>query len=1788
MAITAFAYGGQNEREICHITGAVDVGDGNVPTGLVTTVSRSDYQDHIDHGDPEFWNVVTLNDGSKVCVDEEHYAALLKEIYPQDYDVDGVLNADDKCHETVVGQAVNEQGCSVGDICDCWYPWKNHGEYVSCVTKTSQDFVKAGLISNKEKSDYVTAAANNECTILGDDIPFIDEHYGDPYHPHLKRAKDTFEISFVVTGDPQFWNMYDLEHCGPVPTDRLLASQKTVEEMRASCRNADPDCMGAFVAGDLTQLSSVPGVIAFRQLFEYGYPGYDPGSSHCHLGKVEPLLYNWGTKLNYPMFTLIGNHDDPTEDPHGPYVQEYINDLVTGNELYKFPIEKRVAGTAPPSFHEGNYAWEWGSFNFISLGLWAFDGGHGFDGADQSKLEWLKEYLASVGHERAIVLFQHYGWDGFSIGRWWSSDNAKQLVNVLCNRDDWGEPCGTVEKPRYNITGVFSGHAHEAKHHNIYTNDDHTGVIWHNYIVNDAGPGSDVLDENGNCPGDCSTGYTMVHLNVWPAGTERHTDSQVTVTNYGLSNWDFDWDWHFLSVPTNETTYDWGIHNTYTQTGTTSGLTTWDQGEPNGGSRENCATFKTNGRFNDLDCSTHLHFVCRETDPVTKTSHLLIVEDVAGAWQHGEFVCEDHGELIGKNWTFSLPKTFEEQAHLLNMIIDSSDFSDVWVNYSDQLNEGHWIVYPMDYFYFEAGQPNNGDQFLSNQFQADVHHDEDCAVINANGKLEDRRCENEMHGYVCKDHEGWYIHPEKGMWRQAFDDDKCGERGFLFPADEHELQQMFNDLKDDLIAFGSAWISLNDIIEEGHWVNVNWKNACWGLDTAGEATLPSAVYRQITSGSNFSCGRKLDGTVECWGNDDYHQVSDAPVDVTFLQIDAGVQHICGVKKDKTVACWGDDDNHQVSGTPGGLFRQVTAGQNFSCGVQHDGKVECWGDVHPDSPDGAFHQIDAGPGFQGSENDICGIRDELWPTQFEGYWKLDEGSGTTTADFSANSYDGTLEYSPTWSSDTPNTNFDNPSSLSFDRDDHDYVSIPGTTNIGELSKFTISTWVNLTSTPTRDGWTSMRFITVGDEKAVLRYYDNKGTSKLQFYIKKADDTYSSLVVDLPWGTDTWNHIAGTYDGSTMRLYLNGMEQGNGDVSGTLTTGDGVLLSYPGGGSLDGLLDDVRIYNRALPSREIQALAAGDLGSSGVVECWENNTTGWFKAGDSEFRQVSVGGYHTCGVNKSDKVECWGSENIHGQLYAPSGNFSQISAGNNHTCGLYTRSPGLFAGYWDLDEGSGTIAADFSANGYDGTLGLKTTWSGDTAPTSFPNTNSLHFDRADHDYVTITDTPNIDRLSEFSLSAWVKLDSTPTSEDRTYMHFISLGNHKAVLRYLDSGGVGYLNFFMKEDSGSIANVYGAHAWETGVWTHVAATFNESPNADKWMRLYLNGVELHKEFMANNASATGDGLTLSAPGDESLDGSLDDVRIYNRALSFREIQALAAGEEVGDQGELACWGKDNEFQVTGVPSGAWDQVSAGGDTSCSTEVFIHPWEDDFAPGQKYNADRDCAEIRTFMEYGKKTGKFYDRVCTDSLQESHFACRVIGGGWGLIESEFALGPWSEGYRLCYEGDSRTWGTYGKFDVPVTAADNERLIALIWDKLGENARVWVNYSDARVEGQWRHTISENWASGQPEGGGRCAYIAGSGPFGVFGGRWTNTNCDDNHYYVCELPDHNYEPQHYVGVGNWFDALEDCETRGGVMVLPTPDNGYYYWNSTDFIRDPWIRYTDYDYPGRWEDWFYGD
>ncbi len=104
------------------------------------------------------------------------------------------------------------------------------------------------------------------------------------------------------------------------------------------------------------------------------------------------------------------------------------------------------------------------------------------------------------------------------------------------------------------------------------------------------------------------------------------------------------------------------------------------------------------------------------------------------------------------------------------------------------------------------------------------------------------------------------------------------------------------------------------------------------------------------------------------------------------------------------------------------------------------------------------------------------------------------------------------------------------------------------------------------------------------------------AKLRFRLK-TDAITSTLISTQSLNTATWYHIAATYDGGQMQLYINGIDNGTLAKTGALSvTNEEIRIgdNPPSGGrNFDGLIDDVRIYNRSLSSSAIDSMYTGGL-------------------------------------------------------------------------------------------------------------------------------------------------------------------------------------------------------------------------------------------------------------------------------------------------------------------------------------------------------------------------------------------------------------------------------------------------------------------------------------------------------------------------------------------------------------------------------------------------------------------
>jgi len=196
-----------------------------------------------------------------------------------------------------------------------------------------------------------------------------------------------------------------------------------------------------------------------------------------------------------------------------------------------------------------------------------------------------------------------------------------------------------------------------------------------------------------------------------------------------------------------------------------------------------------------------------------------------------------------------------------------------------------------------------------------------------------------------------------------------------------------------------------------------------------------------------------------------------------------------------------------------------------------------------------------------------------------WWKLDEDQGSIALDWSGHKNDGTLINGPGWV-----TGYDE-NALEFDGND-DYVNFGNT-----------SSWSAGNSARSICGWSKTDTIAGGWRW--IAAYGSAGTGQAMFIGMNTDALYGGgygddVFIDGFWEVDVWYHICLTYDGTTARLYADGIE-----VAAEAKNWDLVLSRAHIGRQVndiaefwDGLVDDVRIYNKALTPDEIMKIMTGD--------------------------------------------------------------------------------------------------------------------------------------------------------------------------------------------------------------------------------------------------------------------------------------------------------------------------------------------------------------------------------------------------------------------------------------------------------------------------------------------------------------------------------------------------------------------------------------------------------------------
>jgi enterochelin esterase-like enzyme/regulation of enolase protein 1 (concanavalin A-like superfamily) len=208
-----------------------------------------------------------------------------------------------------------------------------------------------------------------------------------------------------------------------------------------------------------------------------------------------------------------------------------------------------------------------------------------------------------------------------------------------------------------------------------------------------------------------------------------------------------------------------------------------------------------------------------------------------------------------------------------------------------------------------------------------------------------------------------------------------------------------------------------------------------------------------------------------------------------------------------------------------------------------------------------------------------------------------------------------------------------------------------------------------------------------------------------------------------------------------------------------------------------------------------------------------------------------------------------------------------------------TPAILRAYLRFDESGGTAAADFTGNGWTGTLVSGPVW---TTAGKYSNAIDLN---GSNNYVTLP-TGVVSGLTTCTISAWVYLDTVST-----WSRIFDFGASANINMFLTPQcGSGVRFSITTNGGGSEQQITGSAALPTGVWTHVAVTLNGSLGI-----LYVNGAEVGRNSsMSLNpnslGSTTQNYIGKSQYPDPYLDGRVDDFRIYSGVLTVAEVTELA----------------------------------------------------------------------------------------------------------------------------------------------------------------------------------------------------------------------------------------------------------------------------------------------------------
>lgn len=483
----------------------------------------------------------------------------------------------------------------------------------------------------------------------------------------------------------------------------------------------------------------------------------------------------------------------------------------------------------------------------------------------------------------------------------------------------------------------------------------------------------------------------------------------------------------------------------------------------------------------------------------------------------------------------------------------------------------------------------------------------------------------------------------------------------------------------------------------------------------------------------------------------------------------------------------------------------------------------------------------------------------------GYWKLNQTGGTTAVDSSDYGQNGTVNGGANWS-----TRCNGVSTFDFNGSGN-YISIPNAAHLQPTSALTIAGWIR------GDSWSSGTDVDVIVRKGEgnpNNYQLAIADGRVALYLDDSDT--NGIRGNTVLATDQWYHVAAAWDGTDVRIYVNG-QLDNTPTSRNGTIGTDTRPVYIGGRAgtdyFDGMIYDVQFYNVALDQSQIEALF-------GLTGHWEfSEGTGTTAADSSGF-----GNDATLSGGASWITDCEGTSalltNGAGGIAQTNSPFTPPDAG---TVAFWMQSSGAPAGTarifglggdWEARQSSdGTVAFDLCG---DATPDVITTVPLDVVDRWYHVATT--FDSSDDSYAIYID------------GVLDKSGTNSNSMVQQAANLLSFGTRTGSTQYWQGGLRDfrvYDRILCPDEIAALASSYGL----VGEWkldeTSGTVAFDSSPSGNDGT--YRNGVSLASSMpvpvdgaVAAVFDGNNDYVSINNSSDYNITGPLT-VAVWIRVSSF-----------------------------------------------------------------------------------------------------------------------------------------------------------------------------------------------------------------------------------------------------------------------------------------------------------------